>query len=121
VPRATTLLTGAAVAAAAAFGDAAETYDLTNIGTLFAFVLVCGGVLLLRIREPGRSRPFRVPGVWLVAPLGALACGFVMLGLPRAAGQRFGIWLAVGIALYFAYGQRRSHLRDGARTSSLRT
>ena len=52
-------------------GDAAETYDLTNIGTLFAFALVCAGVLVLRVVEPERDRPFRVPLVWLVAPLGA--------------------------------------------------
>ena len=78
-------------------GDAAETYDLTNIGTLFAFVLVCIGVLVLRVKEPDRPRPFRVPFVWVVAPLGAAACLFIMVGLPGQAWERFAIWLAIGL------------------------
>jgi APA family basic amino acid/polyamine antiporter len=84
VPYATTLLTGVAVAVASLIGDAAETYDLTNIGTLFAFSLVAAGVLVLRVKEPDRERPFRVPFVWVVAPLGIVACVFVMLGLRRS-------------------------------------
>src|SRR5687767_13862206 len=79
IPAATTLLTGVVVALAAAVGDAAETYDLTNIGTLFAFALVCVGVLVLRVVEPGRPRPFKVPLVWIVAPLGAASCVFIMV------------------------------------------
>ena len=110
IPYRTTLLTGVVVAVASAFGDAAETYDLTNIGTLFAFSLVCGGVLILRVREPERPRPFKVPFVWLLAPLGIAACVFVMVGLPWAAWERFMIWLAIGTALYFAYGYRHSKL-----------
>ncbi len=78
-------------------GDAAETYDLTNIGTLFAFALVCVGVLVLRVTEPDRPRPFRVPFVWVVAPLGAAACLFIMVGLPTQAWERFGIWLVIGL------------------------
>ena len=111
VPWATTLVTGVLVALASLVGDAAETYDLTNIGTLFAFAIVCAGVLVLRIVEPNRPRPFRVPGVWVVAPLGIAACLFVMTGLPRQAWDRFGIWLALGVAIYAAYGYRRSRLR----------
>ncbi|MDQ3170434.1 MAG: amino acid permease [Acidobacteriota bacterium] len=110
IPYRTTLLTGVIVAVASAFGDAAETYDLTNIGTLFAFSLVCGGVLILRIREPERPRPFKVPFVWLIAPLGIAACVFVMVGLPWAAWERFMVWLAIGTVLYFAYGYRHSKL-----------
>ena len=94
-----------------AVGDAAETYDLTNIGTLFAFALVCTGVLVLRIIEPERPRPFKVPLVWVVSPLGAAACIFIMVGLPYQAWERFGIWLAVGLVLYFAYGYSHSRLR----------
>jgi APA family basic amino acid/polyamine antiporter len=100
-----------AVAAGALVGDAAETYDLTNIGTLFAFVLVCAGVLVLRVLEPGRIRPFRVPMAWVVAPLGAAACIFVMLGLPAEAWTRFGGWLALGLLVYAGYGWRHSRLR----------
>jgi APA family basic amino acid/polyamine antiporter len=112
VPYRTTLVTGVLVAIGALIGDAAETYDLTNIGTLFAFALVSAGVLVLRVKEPNRERPFRVPLVWVVAPLGILACVFVMLGLPRQAWERFGIWLAIGVALYALYGYRNSRLRN---------
>jgi len=110
VPYATTLLTGIVVALASLVGDAAETYDLTNIGTLFAFALVCTGVLVLRVKEPGRERPFKVPFVWVVAPLGAAACLFVMVGLPRQAWERFGIWLVIGAVLYASFGYRNSSL-----------
>jgi APA family basic amino acid/polyamine antiporter len=102
VPYATTLLTGIIVAIASLIGDAAETYDLTNIGTLFAFALVCAGVLVLRVKEPERPRPFKVPLVWVVAPLGMAACLFVR------------IWLAIGLLFYFIYGVRHSRLRARA-------
>ena len=111
IPYMTTVVTGIVVACGSAIGDAAETYDLTNIGTLFAFMLVCGGVLVLRIQDPGRRRPFKVPLVWVVAPLGILACGFVMLGLPKQAWERFGLWLLIGLVLYFVYGYKNSKLR----------
>jgi len=122
VPYTTTLLTGVVVAIAAMVGDAAETYDLTNIGTLFAFVLVCLGVLVLRVKEPNRPRPFRVPFPWVVAPLGAVACLFVMVGLPRAAWERFVIWLVIGAILYATYGYRNSRLRRSgfSRTNQLK-
>ena len=111
IPYVTTLVTGVLVALASLVGDAAETYDLTNIGTLFAFVLVCAGVLILRVKEPDRPRPFRVPAVWVIAPLGMAACAFIMVGLPRQAWERFFIWLAVGGVLYALYGYRHSRLR----------
>jgi APA family basic amino acid/polyamine antiporter len=114
VPYATTIITGLAVAGWALIGDAAETYDLTNIGTLFAFALVCIGVLVLRYTDPDRPRPFRVPFVWPVSLGGAAACLFVMKGLPPHAWIRFGWWLVIGIALYFAYGFRNSTLRRSA-------
>jgi basic amino acid/polyamine antiporter, APA family len=114
IPAATTLVTGVVVALGAAVGDAAETYDLTNIGTLFAFALVCVGVLVLRVTEPDRRRPFRVPAVWVVAPLGAAACVFIMVGLPYQAWERFAMWLALGLALYFAYGFWHSRLQGSA-------
>jgi APA family basic amino acid/polyamine antiporter len=111
IPYVTTLVTGVVVALASLVGDAAETYDLTNIGTLFAFVLVCAGVLVLRVKEPNRPRPFRVPFVWAIAPLGVAACLFVMVGLPYQAWERFGIWLVIGAAIYGLYGYRHSRLR----------
>ena len=75
------------------------------------FVLVCAGVIVLRVVEPQRPRPFKVPMVWVVAPLGMAACVFVMIGLPREAWERFFVWLVVGIALYAAFGYRHSRLR----------
>ena len=112
-PHVTTIITGVAVALGALLADDAATYDLTNIGTLAAFSVVCIGVLVLRIREPDRHRPFRVPFVWLVTIGGAAACVFVMRGLPSSAWKAFGIWMVIGLSLYFAYGYKNSVLRRG--------
>src|SRR5260370_40401738 len=111
IPFVTTLFTGIFVAAWSLVGDAGETYDLTNIGTLFAFMLVSIGVLVLRYTEPDRPRPFRVPLVWPVSALSAAACVFIMYGLPGVAWKRFGLWLILGLFLYFAYGFWKSKLR----------
>jgi APA family basic amino acid/polyamine antiporter len=112
IPYMTTLITGVVVALASLIGDAAETYDLTNIGTLFAFALVCAGVLVLRVKEPDRERPFKVPFVWGVAPAGVLACLYIMYGLPPQAWTRFGGWLVIGLVIYALYGYRHSRLRQ---------
>ncbi|MGI9078861.1 MAG: amino acid permease [Gemmatimonadaceae bacterium] len=112
-PYITTLVTGIAVAVGALFADENEIYDLTNIGTLSAFAIVCIGVLVLRYKDPDRPRPFRVPLVWPVCLLGAGACIYIMAGLPIRAWERFGIWLLIGLALYFVYGFRHSTLRRG--------
>jgi len=112
-PHITTIITGVLVALGALVADDAATYDLTNIGTLSAFALVCLGVLVLRFTDPGRPRPFRVPFFIPVTLLGAAACVFVMFGLPVHAWERFGIWLAIGLVLYFAYGYKNSTLRRG--------
>jgi len=114
VPYVTTIITGVGVAGWALIGDAGETYDLTNIGTLFAFAIVCIGVLVLRYTEPDRPRPFRVPFVWPVCLGGAAACVFVMAGLPAQAWVRFGWWLLIGVVLYLVYGYRNSTLRRAA-------
>jgi len=113
VPYVTTLFTGIFVALWSLIGDAGETYDLTNIGTLFAFMLVSIGVLVLRYKDPDRPRPFRVPFVWPVCLGSAAGCLFIMQGLPRAAWERFGIWLLLGLALYLLYGFKHSRLRNG--------
>jgi APA family basic amino acid/polyamine antiporter len=112
-PHITTILTGVLVALGAAVADDAATYDLTNIGTLWAFTLVCLGVLVLRYTDPERVRPFRVPFMPVVTIGGVAACLFVMRGLPTSAWVAFGIWLLIGLAIYFLYGYRHSRLRRG--------
>jgi APA family basic amino acid/polyamine antiporter len=113
VPYTTTIITGIFVALWSLIGDANETYDLTNIGTLFAFALVCIGVIVLRHTDPDRPRPFKAPFVHVVGIVGALLCVFVMAGLPHIAWARFGVWLLIGAALYALYGYRNSTLRRG--------
>jgi len=108
-----TILTGLFVATFAAFANIAEVVDLTNIGTLFAFVLVSAGVIFLRRSEPDRVRPFRVPGVPFTPLISIAACLYLMIQLPTVTWIRFGIWLAVGLVFYFAYGYKNSVLRHG--------
>jgi APA family basic amino acid/polyamine antiporter len=111
-----TIITGAFVAFFAAFANIDEVVELTNIGTLFAFVLVAIGVLVLRYTEPDRERPFKVPLVPIV-PLGAVAaCLFLMLQLPAITWIRFILWLAAGLAIYFMYGYRKSRLKAATRS-----
>jgi APA family basic amino acid/polyamine antiporter len=110
-PHITTVVTGLVVGLGALFMDENEIYDLTNIGTLSAFAIVCVGVLVLRYKDPDRPRPFRVPLLPVVSIAGALACLYVMLGLPVHAWERFGIWLVIGLVLYFTYGFTYSKLR----------
>src|SRR6185436_12587603 len=111
-PHVTTVVTGVVVAFGSLFLDENEIYDLTNIGTLSAFAIVCIGVLVLRRIDPERRRPFRVPAVWGVTLLGAAACLYIMWGLPKTAWERFGIWLAIGVLFYVCYGYRHSRLRE---------
>jgi len=113
-PHITTIITGVLVALGSLLADDAATYDLTNIGTLSAFALVCVGVLVLRYSDPSRPRPFRVPFVWPVSILGAVLCLYTMYGLPTAAWIRFAVWLVIGLVFYFLYGHRNSTLRRGA-------
>jgi APA family basic amino acid/polyamine antiporter len=110
-PHVTTILTGVAVGVCAMFTSIDEMVDLTNIGTLFAFVLVCIGILVLRKREPDRPRAFRTPWVPVVPVLGVLSCIYLMLGLPWITWVRFALWLGVGLVFYYGYGYRKSGLR----------
>jgi len=112
-PHVTTILTGVAVGVCAMFTSIDEMVDLTNIGTLFAFILVCLGILILRKRDPERRRAFRTPFVPLVPVLGILSCGYLMAGLPWITWLRFALWLLAGLAIYFLYGKKRSGLRQG--------
>lgn len=108
-PHVTTILTGVVVGGFAAVMSIDEMVDLTNIGTLFAFVLVCVGIIILRHKDPGRVRPFRVPfGTWLIPSLGAISCIFLMYYLPPASWWRFIGWLMLGMSIYLSYGYVRS-------------
>lgn len=108
-PHVTTILTGVIVGGFAAVMSIDEMVDLTNIGTLFAFVLVCVGIIILRHRDPNRARPFRVPfGNWLIPTLGAASCLFLMYYLPPASWWRFIGWLMLGMSIYLSYGYVRS-------------
>jgi APA family basic amino acid/polyamine antiporter len=110
-PHITTLITGIVVAIFAGIANINEVVELTNIGTLFAFVLVCIGVTVLRIKDPHRPRAFKVPfGPWLIPGLGTAACLFLMFYLPPSSWWRFVGWLVLGMAIYASYGYSRSVL-----------
>src|SRR5207248_10813877 len=102
-PHITTIWTGVIVGVVAMVTDIGSLADLTNIGTLFAFILVCIGVIALRRSSPERKRPFRVPLVPLFPILGALLCFVLMLSLPVLTWIRFFVWLSIGLVIYFAY------------------
>ncbi len=108
-PYKTTIVTGVFVALLASVANINEVVELTNIGTLFAFVLVCIGVTVLRLQEPERERPFRVPlGPYLFPALGVVSCIFLMIHLPPASWWRFIGWLVLGMSIYFAFGYNHS-------------
>jgi APA family basic amino acid/polyamine antiporter len=109
-PHITTIITGLAVGLVAGIANIGEIVELTNIGTLFAFILVAIGILILRHTNPDQPRPFRTPWVPVVPVLAIVSCGYLMLQLPRVTWVRFGVWLLVGLVFYFLYGYRRSHL-----------
>jgi APA family basic amino acid/polyamine antiporter len=110
-PHVTTIWTGVAVAVLSAFCNLDEMANLCNIGTLFAFVLVCGGVIILRVKDPSRPRPFKVPFGILFPILGILFCLFLMLGLGWVTWLRFKLWLLAGLVIYVLYGHKHSRLR----------
>jgi basic amino acid/polyamine antiporter, APA family len=115
-PHVPTILTGLLVGGCAALASIDEMVDLTNIGTLFAFCLVCVGVSILRHTQPERARPFRLPGgAWLVPLLGVLSCLGLMVYLPPLSWWRFAAWLTIGLVLYALYGYHRSMLRRRVR------
>jgi APA family basic amino acid/polyamine antiporter len=115
-PHVTTILTGIVVGGVAMVSDIGSLADLTNIGTLFAFILVCFGVIILRKSDPARPRPFRVPLVPWFPILGVIFCIALMLSLPVLTWIRFFVWLILGLLIYFFYSVRHSRLRHGVDT-----
>src|SRR5438093_694423 len=107
-PWKSTILTGLFVATMAGFLPLSILAEMTSIGTLFAFVIVCGAVLVMRRTNPNANRPFRAPLVPLVPILGILTCLLLMFSLPAENWYRLIIWLAIGLLIYFLYGRRHS-------------
>lgn len=112
-PHVVTLLTGAGVTVAAAFFPVGKLADISNSGTLFAFLMVAVAVMILRVRDSERKRPFRTPAVWLVGPLAVLGCLSLFVFLPPDAKMVFPVWGGIGLAFYFLYGYRKSHIARG--------
>ncbi len=104
------LVSGVVMAAVAGFTPIGEVAKLVNIGTLAAFVLVCAGVISLRYTRPDLSRPFRTPWSPLIPILGIVFCLYLMASLPEVTWLRFGIWLVIGLVVYFGYSRRNSAL-----------
>lgn len=109
-PHRATMVTGIVVATFASTLNVDIAGQLTSMGTLFAFVLVCVGVLVLRVADPQTARPFRTPAAWLVGPLGVLICLFMMFGLDSFTKLNFLGWMGVGLLVYFGYGRKHSRL-----------
>ena len=107
-PYKATILTGILVAIGAAFLPLRILADLTNIGTLFAFVVVCAAVLIMRKTHPDAERPFRAPFGWLTPVLGIVFCLVLMFSLAPENWLRLFIWLAIGLVIYFAYSRHHS-------------
>ncbi|HUK01167.1 MAG TPA: amino acid permease [Steroidobacteraceae bacterium] len=112
-PGFSTLITGVFAAAAGGLLPIGLLGELVSIGTLIAFIVVCVGVVVLRYTRPDLPRPFRVRAVWLVAPLGIIACGIMTAFLPWDTWLRLIVWTAVGVVVYFAYSYRHSRVRSG--------
>jgi APA family basic amino acid/polyamine antiporter len=109
-PHRATLLTGVTVAVAAALLPMHVVAELCSIGTLFAFLIVCLGVMVLRYAHADLFRPFKVPLFPVIPAVGALLCAYLMSQLPQTAWQRFLIWLLLGLVMFFTYGFRKSQL-----------
>ncbi|MFA7440262.1 MAG: amino acid permease [Sphingomonadaceae bacterium] len=112
-PHIITAITGVGVTLTAAFLPVGKLADISNSGTLFAFFMVAVSVLILRRTAPDRHRPFRMPMVWLIAPLAAFGCIYLYVSLPVQAMLVLPIWSGFGLLLYFGYGYHRSHVGRG--------
>jgi basic amino acid/polyamine antiporter, APA family len=103
-PHRGTIITGAGAAILAAVFPLDILADLVSIGTLLAFVAVCGGILILRQTAPLAKRPFKTPFAWFTAPAGIVVCGLMMFSLADGTWVRLVVWTAIGVVIYFTYG-----------------
>ncbi|MDE2388900.1 MAG: amino acid permease, partial [Betaproteobacteria bacterium] len=117
-PHIVTYVTGLGVIIAAAFLPVGKLADISNSGTLFAFMIVAFTVMILRIKDRSRVRPFRTPAIWLVGPLAIIGCITLFLFLPSDAKLVFPIWSGIGLIFYFLYGYRKSHVARGIDTAT---
>jgi len=116
-----TILTGAIATLMAGLFPIGLLGELVSIGTLLAFAIVCTGVLVLRFTDPDIHRPFRTPVFWLVCPLGAFFCLWLMSGLPKDTWARLIVWMLIGIVIYFSYGRRHSKLAQPGASAARET
>jgi basic amino acid/polyamine antiporter, APA family len=112
-PHIVTAITGVVVAIAAAFFPVGKLADISNSGTLFAFFMVSIAVLILRIKDPGRTRPFKTPLIWVVAPISIVGCLGLYFLLPFDAMMVLPLWGSVGLVIYFLYSRGKSHVGRG--------
>ena len=112
-PYVVTAITGVIVAIAAAFLPVGQLADIANAGTLYAFMMVAIAVMLLRRRDPGRKRAFRVPALVIIGPATILGCLFLFFNLPTAAMLVLPVWSAIGLVVYYGYSRSHSHLGRG--------
>ena len=109
-PYVATIITGVVAAVIAGAFPIGLLGELVSIGTLLAFVIVCGGIMMLRYRQPELARPFRTPWVPFVPVMGILICAGMMAFLPPDTWIRLVVWMAIGLAIYFGYGRSHSTL-----------
>ncbi|MBN3538176.1 amino acid permease [Sphingomonas pseudosanguinis] len=112
-PHVVTIVTGIAATIASAFLPVGKLADYSNSGTLFAFFMVALSVMVLRKTDPSRKRPFRTPAVFIVAPAAMIGCAYLYFSLPLIAILVLPGWGAVGLAIYFLYSRKRSHVGRG--------
>jgi APA family basic amino acid/polyamine antiporter len=109
-PHVITIITGVAVSLFAATFPVAALADISNSGTLFAFFVVALGVMVLRVKDPSRKRPFRAPFIWVVGPLAMIGCAILFFALDKYTLTLFAGWAIAGLIVYGAYGMRKSAL-----------